>query len=410
MPIKPSLVFFTSAFPYGEGEQFIETEIRFLAEAFDTIYIYPLNKEGFKREVPSNVLIEDHGLYRPYNRAKLLKKNAGHVAHAYFYELRKSKHRTHYIKEFNKYFNFLLHRFNDADWFDAIIAKHGVKNTIYYTYWFDIWAQVLSICQLRNKNIPVLSRLHGGDYDEAQKKEGFYPFRYFDMSVWRNLYPVSQFGYNYLKAQFPYYKGKMAVSRLGVKNYGDNPFNNGKEFVIVSCSFMIPLKRIHLVAEVLRHLNLDIKWVHFGSGPLEKDIKNKAEALPANIKHEFKGYVSNSEIISYYASHPVDVFMNVSELEGIPVSIMEAISFGIPVTGCKICGVPEIVNEETGFLLDLNFDPAVVATRLRNYLTAPVEERKRLRLSAKEFWRKEFNADKNYNDFINSHLKPLCAA
>lgn len=44
--------------------------------------------------------------------------------------------------------------------------------------------------------------------------------------------------------------------------------------------------------------------------------------------------------------------------EGIPVSIMEAISFGIPIIATNVGGNAEIVNDETGVLIPVNIDQA----------------------------------------------------
>jgi hypothetical protein len=49
--------------------------------------------------------------------------------------------------------------------------------------------------------------------------------------------------------------------------------------------------------------------------------------LPTNVKFEFKGSVSNTEVISFYQQNPVDLVLNLSSYEGIPVSLMEAIRF-----------------------------------------------------------------------------------
>ena len=54
---KHTLVLFTNTFPYGMGESFLETEIKYLAKEFDKIIIYPIKKDGEKRELPLNVEI-----------------------------------------------------------------------------------------------------------------------------------------------------------------------------------------------------------------------------------------------------------------------------------------------------------------------------------------------------------------
>ena len=40
-----NLCFFTSSFPYGYGETFIESEINYLAQSFNKIYLFPLCKK-----------------------------------------------------------------------------------------------------------------------------------------------------------------------------------------------------------------------------------------------------------------------------------------------------------------------------------------------------------------------------
>ena len=61
------------------------------------------------------------------------------------------------------------------------------------------------------------------------------------------------------------------------------------------------------------------------------EIKKMAkDKLRDNIQYEFKGNVSNTELMKQYQNKNYYVFVNVSSSEGIPVSIMEATSFGIP--------------------------------------------------------------------------------
>lgn len=57
-----------------------------------------------------------------------------------------------------------------------------------------------------------------------------------------------------------------------------------------------------------------------------------------------------------------------SDSEGIPVSIMEAMSFGIPVIARNVGGMSEIVNEENGLLLE-NDDAEDAASKISSLLT-----------------------------------------
>ena len=53
------LVLFTNHYPYPGGEEFLEAEIKYLAEAFTDIYIVPLSgtQDSTLRPVPINVKI-----------------------------------------------------------------------------------------------------------------------------------------------------------------------------------------------------------------------------------------------------------------------------------------------------------------------------------------------------------------
>ena len=97
--------------------------------------------------------------------------------------------------------------------------------------------------------------------------------------------------------------------------------------------------------------------------------------------------------------------MNVSELEGIPVSIMEAISFGIPSTGCRVCGVPEIVTEQTGFLFEKEVNIEEAVSQIVAYKNLSLNEKLAFRNGVKAFWKKKFDAEINYTTFIAEKLK-----
>ncbi len=87
-----------------------------------------------------------------------------------------------------------------------------------------------------------------------------------------------------------------------------------------------------------------------------------------------------------------------SETEGIPVSIMEAQSFGIPVIATSVGGTPEIVNNINGLLLDVNLQPEDLATILyRVHMEKESWDSKRV--CSRTSWEMNFNAKTNYRSF-----------
>ena len=104
------------------------------------------------------------------------------------------------------------------------------------------------------------------------------------------------------------------------------------------------------------------------------------------------------------ATATVYLLLNVSASEGVPVSIMEAMSFGIPVIATAVGGTPEIVNNNNGYLLNENPSPDEIASKLLEYHYLPEEEKNNKRKAAYEMWKNNYNAEKNYLEFVKSIL------
>ncbi len=170
---------------------------------------------------------------------------------------------------------------------------------------------------------------------------------------------------------------------------------------------MIPLKRVNLIIESLALINdIKIEWRHFGKGPMAEELKNLAakKLLPkSNITFSFAGQVSNAELLQYYKNNKVDLFLNVSETEGIPVSIIEASSFGIVVIGTRVGGVAEILEEgKNGFLLEPTCTAQDVADSISKFYRLDDENKKEIRKNAIVIWQQKYSAEKNYKEFIES--------
>jgi glycosyltransferase involved in cell wall biosynthesis len=169
---------------------------------------------------------------------------------------------------------------------------------------------------------------------------------------------------------------------------------------------MVPVKRLELLIAGLAELGnrepaTRIHWTHIGDGPLARQLRNAAaRTFPSNVAYQFLGQVDNKGVFDYYRHHPVDAFVNVSASEGVPVSIMEAQSCGIPVVATSVGGVPEIVNDENGILLPRD----VTAEDLSEVLRTTVHMRDRMadkRRASKAMWRQRYNARLNYSQFVN---------
>ena len=163
------------------------------------------------------------------------------------------------------------------------------------------------------------------------------------------------------------------MSYLGVSNGGTDVKGSDRDvankYRIVSCSNLIPLKRIDLIIKALSLVNAgkDIEWKHFGDGILRQELEELANTwLSGKINFSFMGHYPNKELLEFYNTNRVDLFINASSTEGIPVSIMEAQSYGIPVSQTDTGAVREIVVAGTGSLIPVDATPSDLALMIEH--------------------------------------------
>lgn len=122
--------------------------------------------------------------------------------------------------------------------------------------------------------------------------------------------------------------------------------------------------------------------------------------MSENAKCCFLGAMANSDVMEYYKTHDVNVFINVCENEGIPVSIMEAMSFGKPVIAIAVGGTAEIIDDgKTGYLLGKGFDIQKIAALTDNIAKAKSEDYIIMSETVRKRWEKMCDASANYKEF-----------
>lgn len=279
--------------------------------------------------------------------------------------------------------------------------KKAPESIVFYSYWmvdFSYAAAVLS----KKYGVTAVTRAHGGDLYSHRHKGGYAPMRDFLLKNLSGIYPVSRDGELYLKENFGP-RSNVCFKRLGSFNHtGPTEARNDEPvFLAVTCAYVIPLKRLPLVADALSQItHRRIHWVHFGDGPDSNALLERARTLPENICFDFRGNTKHGDIMDFYAHNKVHLFINASTSEGLPVSIMEAASFGIPVIATDVGGTHEIVSEgKNGFLLPAELDASDLANCVRRVMDMEHEEYQKMRQNARSVWESEFDADRNYDDF-----------
>lgn len=288
----------------------------------------------------------------------------------------------------------------------TIIAAEDMDppSILVYSFWNDYRAIAAALLKREFNQLKSISRTHAGDIFLERHPFNYLPAKKFIFHTLDGIYPISEITKNYILKRYCYYHAKVQVFRLGTSNhYYLKEYTNSDLLRIVSCSSIIKIKRIELLAEGLQLIkSVNFEWIHFG----RDKMNNKIDSFCMEHFHEPKqkyhlfGMVENSEIMEYYNNHQVDLFMNTSISEGISVSIMEAMSFGIPVMATAVGGTPEIVKDGyNGYLLSANPSPQEIEFYVKKFHKLTFEEKKIMRQNAYSTWYNNYKAETNYKKF-----------
>lgn len=408
-----TLVLITSDFPFGTGEPFLETEFPVISSEFEQTVIFSRNTtSNNRRDLPQNVTVfrfsTTTGFKGFLNLPILLFKNSSLISEIYGDEI-KFRNDIHYSVTLKRKL-FLLKKIIKAVQLRDFIKSHLKQlnidhGIVFYSYWANSGAHAAAM--LRYKNSIAVTRTHGHDLYEERNRLSYLPMLQYIAEKLDAVFFISEHGRKYFIEKTGYSGPNLAVAYLGVRTPESISFETSVSdpFTVVSCSSLSHLKRVELIIRSLSVLKSrkKIRWSHFGDGPLRNNIEELAENLLVpkdNISYEFKGQISNSEVLGFYSNNKVDLFLNVSSAEGIPVSIMEAQSFGIPVIATDTGGVSELVAPGTGFLLPVDFRPEELAEKIGIFLDMTEEEMTRTRNNACDNRKNKFDAQKNYREFI----------
>lgn len=408
------MILITASFPYVPGEQFLETEVKYYTKHKDVEFtIMPISSNGEMRKIDKSILLNNY-LINNRNKSKI--KKVFTLFKSLFsilfwkeiilnkvYRGSKLKSFASTIVTYYNYYNLFDNYFRD---------KKDLSNTIVYTYWNDSFTYALQ--SLKNKyGYKLVSRIHGYDIYKERRVNNYMPLKSNFTQNIDKIYTITQSANDYLHKTYGFKKEILQLARLGVDD--KNIISNANElniFHIVSCSFLVDVKRVDKIVDALSLLSeklfaIELIWTHIGGGPLEKplqDLANKKLSKQANVSFSFLGQLTNQEVYKFYKENKVDVFINVSESEGVPVSIMEAMSCHIPIVAPKIGGISDMIDDKvSGVLLNEKCEVNEIVENLKN---VQFFKSGAVRKKSYSIFLEKYNAKNNYNRFIDD-LKAL---
>lgn len=389
---EKKLYIISESYPYGNGEQFFEKEVLELSHYFNEILIFPLKIKEERRTIPQNTKV-DHSLATASRilAKKTILKNFFLLISVFLTEFANTNRKLFLLKNLRSLINSCLQSKQLSEILEKKISTSATN--YFYSFWMNDGALILSILKKQKKIPKFLFRVNGFDLFDDRREGGYMPFRSFNYKHADHVVVLSQAGIDYLKKKK--YSEKLFLNYYGIYDEGTNQIDDYSKFTLVSCSSVIALKRVDMIIEVLKLIEFPLKWIHLGDGPLMDKIKAKAKELPSHIQCEFKGNVTNTTILELYRNQQINLFIHLSETEGLGLAIIEAQSFGIPAVAIGVGGVVNVVNDQTGILILPHEDINYIAQKIKQFRNSP-KNTDGYRVTVKENWKQHFSAAKNY--------------
>lgn len=407
-PRKPTIAIITEAFPFSSLEPYLENEIEHWQSYLDRahVIIMPRTRLGHARDVPRGIVVDLALAKTPTLTERLRTATALVTSRALHGEIRRLA---------------LSQELSVANTVRAVITAYRSMHVsrrlsgwtrvhavidVAYCYWNDVAAFGAITSKDRGDIRHVVSRAHGYDLYAERRPRGYMPLKQYFLPRFDRIHPVSNDGVAYLRERYSQERGVTArVLGVSVPNVCNLP-NEHQRLHLLSVSSCTSVKRLHLIPEAIAEAALQnpqhqLIWTHIGDGISHAALKAQArqclDDLP-NVEYDLPGQMTNQQVHHHYATEPTDFVINVSSSEGIPVSIMEAMSYGIPALATDVGGVAEVVRPGTGRLIDASSSISAIAGHIIDFgREAKTPE---FRSAAAGVIRNHFDSATNYATFI----------
>ena len=191
------------------------------------------------------------------------------------------------------------------------------------------------------------------------------------------------------------------------------PLPDGPVPEIAAIGRLVPKKGFDVLFRALAALKesgLPVRLKLVGDGPLAAELRRLAEELGIAGEVDFLGARSNAETLAVLNGTLLLAAPSVRDrqgnIDGIPNVTLEAMALGRPVVGTRLSGIPEVVNDSTGALVEPG-DAEGLAAALRALLSDR-EGLARRGEAARTFVLERFDIRKNIRvqlDFLSDLLR-----
>jgi glycosyltransferase involved in cell wall biosynthesis len=210
---------------------------------------------------------------------------------------------------------------------------------------------------------------------------------------------ISNYGKKNFDILYPKYYNKTITISNGISDKVFNKiYNPNKIIKLITVGTVSYRKGQNIIIESLSKLPSNLKLNYHltivGDGPQFEEFVKLSEKLNVSENITFVGPKKRDEVDKYLLLS--DVFILMSNSEGLPLSILEAIRFGLPVITTNIAGCPEPVSNNNGFIISPN------SNELSNILSSlKIDSLIKMSKNSRELFKKEYNFESFLEKYID---------
>jgi colanic acid/amylovoran biosynthesis glycosyltransferase len=378
------LAIISSAFPFGSGESFLEQELLGLAESGLSIIVVPMRKIG-KNRFKDLPLDYEVGIFRnKLNFSGFLRSLFENLSSEYRVGEKLYKIRFTQILRESVAAGYSLNLAN-------FLKKNGVEHI--HAYW-AAGVATLAMNTSRLTGIPWSFSAHSWEMVQGINLHN-------KLTSASGARFISQRGQNLYMA-ISDQREKMTVIHLGVKIATADSLPDSQTssvFRIACVANLISMKGHEYLLRAVQLLEDPRIELHLiGSGPRRSELANLVEQLKLSHQVVFCGFVPHEELLSKFriGFYSLVVLPSIPDStgqeEGIPVTLMEAMSFGIPVIATKTGSIPELIPEYLDLLVPPK-DFVSLALKIQEVMNGNEALIGNLRLSLRKHVAKDFDSE-----------------
>lgn len=244
-------------------------------------------------------------------------------------------------------------------------------------------------------------RLRGTKYAEKQVRD----YQYVVEKIGRCVF-ICKKGKENMNRIFPISINKSALVVNGIEDFNDEQLKElntisservDDRIKLVCVGSVSVRKGQRIVLEALSRLPLATRKRYcleiIGEGSDLDYCKQYVQEKGIEDEVVFLGALPNIEVCKYLAQD--DVFVLMSNNEGLPISIIEALRSGLAVLSTNVSGIPELVTNNNGVLVDVSADSLYkVLLEPDNY------DWKRMGKASRELFEQQYTFERMLRDYI----------